>query len=183
VAVAALEDVVRIAVKLYAVEPASVEPSRFVGVFHGWIQRGEVPGLLIDVADYSHVHEGPGVMLIGHEADHAIDLGEGRPGIAYSRKREPEGTLEDRVRAAIEAVELAADEIEADPGAGDVRFDRDELLVRVNDRLAAPSDEATFEALLPVVAAALAELHPGRPASVERVADPGGPLTLRVRLA
>jgi len=182
-AVATLDDVVRIAVKLYALEPASVEMDRFIGVFHGWIQRGAVPGLLIDVADYAHVHEGPGVMLIGHEADHAIDVGEGRPGIAYSRKREPEGTLEDRIRSAIEAVELAAGELEGDPDAGGVRFGRDELLLRVNDRLAAPNDEATYEALRPALEAALAELRPGRPASIERVPDAGGPLTIRVRLA
>ncbi|MBY0396577.1 MAG: hypothetical protein K2X91_08940, partial [Thermoleophilia bacterium] len=80
-------DAVRIGVKLYAEDPAAVRPDRFIPVFHGWIQRGAVPGLLIDVADYAHVPQGPGVMLIGHEADHAIDLGEGRPGVLYQRKR------------------------------------------------------------------------------------------------
>jgi hypothetical protein len=182
VAVASAEDAVRIGVKLYADEPAALDLERFIGVFHGWIQRGAVPGLLIDVADYSHVHHGPGVMLIGHEADHAIDLGEGRPGILYQRKRDPEGALADRVRAAIEAAELAAAAIEDDPDAGDVRFGRDELLLRVNDRLAVPNDEAGFEALRPAVESAIAELRPGRPASIERVEDPGGPLAVRVRV-
>ena len=39
-------------------------------------------------------------MLIGHEADRSIDLGEGRPGVLYQRKRDAEGTLEERFAAA-----------------------------------------------------------------------------------
>jgi len=31
-----------------------------------------VPGLLIDVADYAHVPDGPGVILIGHDVDYGI---------------------------------------------------------------------------------------------------------------
>lgn len=178
-----LEDAVRVGVKLYADDPERVDPARFIPLFHGWIQRGEVDGLPIDVADYAHVHEGPGVMLIGHEADHAIDLGEGRPGILYQRKREPEGTLEERIGAALAAVDRAADQIEADPDAGGVGFGRDEILVRLLDRRAAPNDEVTAEALRSAVEAALATARPGRSAAIERVDDPTGPLALRVRLS
>jgi hypothetical protein len=178
-----LDDAVRIGVKLYAREPERVDPARFIPLFHGWIQGGTVDGLPIDVADYAHVHQGPGVMLIGHEADHAIDLGEGRPGILYQRKREPEGTLEERVGAALAAADRAAEQIEADPGAGGVEFARDEILVRVLDRRAAPNDEATAAELLPAVEAAVAAARPGRTATIERVDDPTGPLALRGRLS
>ena len=180
---ATLEDAVRIGVKLYAHDPERVDPARFIPLFHGWIQRDAVDGLPIDVADYAHVRHGPGVMLIGHEADHAIDLGEGRPGILYQRKRDPEGTFEERIGAALAAAERAADHIEADPDAGGVEFGRDEILVRVLDRRAAPNDEATAAALLPAVEAALAAARPGRTATIERVDDPTGPLAVRVRLS
>ena len=123
-------------------------------------------------------------MLIGHEADRSLDLGEGRPGVVYQRKREGEGSLEDRIAAAIEAADGLADDLEADPAAGGVRFGRDEILLRINDRLNAPNDEATLEALRPAIEAAVERARPGRPATVERVADdPKGPLRVRVRLS
>lgn len=180
---AALEDAVRIGVKLYADDPERVDPARFIPLFHSWIQQDAIDGLPIDVADYAHVHQGPGVMLIGHEADHAIDLGEGRPGILYQRKRDPEGTFEERVTAALAAVDRAADQIEADPAAGGIGFGRDEILVRVLDRRAAPNDEAAAAALRPAVEAAVAAARPGRTATIEHVDDPTGPLALRVRLS
>jgi hypothetical protein len=122
-------------------------------------------------------------MLIGHEADRSLDLGEGRPGVLYQRKREPEGSLEDRVAAAIEAADAIAGDLEDDPDAGGVRFGRDEILLRVTDRLNAPNDDATLEALLPAIEGALARVRPGRAAVIERVAeDPRGPLRARIRL-
>lgn len=43
-----------------------------IDVFHRFIQRGLVEGLILDVADYRHVPDGPGVMLIGHDVDYAV---------------------------------------------------------------------------------------------------------------
>ena len=64
-----------------------------------------------------------------------------------------------------------------------MRFGRDEILLRVNDRLAAPNDDATLDALRPAIEAALARARPGRAATIERVTeDPRGPLRARVRL-
>lgn len=175
---------VRIGAKLYADDPAVIDLPGFVPIFHGWIQRRILDGVPIDVADYAHVPEGPGVMLIGHEADRSIDLGEGRPGVLYQRKREPRGTLEDRFAAAIAAADGLADEIEADPAAGGAAFGRDEVLLKVIDRRLAPNDDATLEELRPAIEAALATVRPGRHATLERLTeDPEGPLSVRVRLA
>ncbi len=95
-------------------------------------------------------------MLIGHEADRALDLGEGRPGVLYQRKRESAGTLEDRFAAAIAAADAMAEAIEADPAANGLRLGRDEILLRVTDRLDAPNEDATLDALRPAIEAALA---------------------------
>ena len=56
--------------------------------------------LLLDVADYKHVQEGPGIVLIGHEADYSLDLGGGRAGLVYDRNRgwETMPSLAERVR-------------------------------------------------------------------------------------
>jgi hypothetical protein len=180
----AATEIVRIGAKLYAENPEVIDLPAYIPLFHGWIQGGDLDGVPIDVADYGHVPDGPGVMLLGHEADRSLDLGEGRPGVVYQRKREGEGSLEDRITAAIEAADGLADELEADPAAGGVRFGRDEILLRINDRLNAPNDDATLDALCPAIEAALERVRPGRTATIERVADdPKGPFRARVRLA
>ena len=177
-------DLVRIGAKLYAENPEVIDLEAYVPLFHAWIQGKGLDGVPIDVADYAHVPDGPGVMLIGHEADRSIDLGEGRPGVVYQRKRDGEGSLEDRFAASIGAADRLAADIEDDPAAGGVRFGRDEILIRVNDRLAAPNDDATLDVLRPSIAAALGTVRAGRTATtIERVTeDPRGPLTVRVLL-
>lgn len=176
-------DVVRIGVKLYAEEPEQVDPAAYIALFHGWIQGRVLDGVPIDVADYAHVPEGPGVMLIGHEADRSLDLGEGRPGALYQRKRDLGGTLEERFALVLSEADRMADLIESDEASGGVRFGRDEMLIRINDRLGAPNDDATLEVLRPAVEAALARVRPGLGPEVTRVHDdPKGPLRLRVRL-
>ena len=177
-------DLVRIGAKLYAENPEVIDLEAYVPLFHGWIQQKTLDGVPIDVADYAHVPDGPGVMLIGHEADHSIDLGEGRPGIVYQRKRDAEGDLGGRFAAAIEAADRLATELEDDLAAAGVRFGRDEILIRINDRLAAPNDDATLDALRPAIEAALGAVRPGRAAAIGRVTtDPKGPLSVRVRLS
>lgn len=176
-------DLVRIGAKLYAEEGAAIDLEGLIPLLHGWIQRGSLDGVPIDVADYKHVPDGPGVMLIGHEADRSLDLGEGRPGALYQRKREGAGTLEERFASAIAAADRLAADLEAEPALDGVRFGRDEILLVVADRLRAPNDDATFEDLRPAIAAGVAAVRPGREATLERVADdPKGPLRVRVRL-
>ena len=40
--------------------------------------------MLIDVADYGHVPQGPGVVLVAHEANIYLDRLDGRTGLTYS---------------------------------------------------------------------------------------------------
>src|SRR3954470_4156291 len=131
----------KIHVKLYAENPP--EPDRLVPVFHGWIREKKLDELAIDVADYEHVHEGPGVVLVGHAFDYYWDLGEGRPGLMYTRKREapaPEARLADAVRRALVGCRL----LEQDPALPGLAFTTNELLIRLPDRLRAPSSATEF---------------------------------------
>ncbi len=73
-------------VKLFVRDPEKVDLEAVVPVFHSWIQGQIFDELLLDVADYSHVPDGPGVVLIGHEADYALDNTDGRLGVRYNRK-------------------------------------------------------------------------------------------------
>src|SRR5229473_5672560 len=74
-------------VKVFARQPAPIDQGDAIAVFHRWIQNRECPEMLIDVADYRHVPDGPGVMLIGHEASYSLDNTKGRLGLLYSRKQ------------------------------------------------------------------------------------------------
>lgn len=170
----------RLGVKVYLDVPAELDAEPAIGIFHGWIQRDALEGILIDVADYRHVHHGPAVMLIGHERDLVLDMGEGRPGLACIDKRGDAETLSAQVvgtaRHAIAAAELLAEEPAiAVRGVGD-----GEVRVAILDRLRAPSGGAGEAATRGAVEAAAAELFPGEDVSVEAVADPGGPVAFRI---
>lgn len=166
----------KIHIKIYANNPP--EPDKLVPVFHGWIREKKLDELAIDVADYEHVHEGPGVVLVGHAFDYYWDLGDGRPGLIYSRKREtpPEETrLADAVRRALVGARL----LEQDPALQGLSFRTNELLVRLPDRLRAPSNAAGFEALKLELEPLVAKLY-GVPATIERVGNDRELLAARV---
>ncbi len=124
--------------------PVELEP--FIPLFHRVIQQGSVPGLLLDVADYMHVPAGPGVVLIGHDVDYAIDGAGGRAGLLTLRKRagnEPLGELlRDTLHKALSCVRA----IEAD-GSAKVSFAVDAVRIDVVDRLVAENIADAFEAM------------------------------------
>src|SRR5262249_46133967 len=112
-------------VKFFVEQPETVDLEPFMGVFNHWIQDQVVPDeLLIDVADYRHVWGGPGVVLVGHEANYSLDNGEHRLGLLYNRKAPVPGSNTDRLRQAVRAALLAAQRLAQQPG---VRFDGQSL--------------------------------------------------------
>jgi hypothetical protein len=137
-------------VKIFIESPGAIHLGDAIGVFHQWIKDGVGPELLIDVADYLHVPEGPGILLIGHEANYSFDDREGRPGLLYNRKAVLDGDFQTRLKQAHEAALAACDRLEQEPAfGGKLKFDRNSLEVFVNDRLLAPNTEETWHALQP----------------------------------
>jgi hypothetical protein len=133
----------RLSFKLFFDPPAGFEVTQFVPVFHSWIQSHAIADhLLIDVADYSHVHNGPGVVLVSHEANYSLDSRGGRWGLTYQRKQPISGTFAQRLRIAYQAVQKAAELL-----SEKLKFRKDEIEFRICDRLAAPNDPATLEAV------------------------------------
>ena len=130
----------------------AVDPVRFIDVFHRWIQDGVLEELLIDVADYRHVPEGPGVVLIAHEADYSMDHTDGQWGLRYNRKAKLDGTNEDRIRqaigAAVSACVLLEKEFAAAPA---LRFNRSSFELFINDRALAPNTQESAAELVPLL--------------------------------
>ena len=133
-------------VKLFLKGDVDLDP--VIPIFHSWIQDQVFAELLLDVADYRHVHHGPGIILIGHEADYSIDDADGRQGVRYNRKAPLEGDNESRLTQAARAALLAAQRLAADSRLnGKLNFNGQDIELFVNDRLVAPNNDRTRAAL------------------------------------
>ena len=58
-----------------------------IPVFHRWITQRVLDEVLVDVADYRHVFQGPGITLVGHESTYHLDEQNGELGLVCFRKR------------------------------------------------------------------------------------------------
>ena len=144
------DSIQHINLKVFIKDPEAFVVADAVAVFHRWIRDSLCPEMLIDVADYAHVPAGPGLLLIGHEANYSFDNRENRMGLLYNRKAPLEGTFQSRLEQAYRAALDACERLEQEPELVDkVRFDRDALEVFVNDRLLAPNNEETWQTVRP----------------------------------
>lgn len=124
--------------------PLEIDLARFIEVFHGWVSAQSADEMLIDVADYRHVPSGPGVLLVGLEADYGMDNAGGRFGLLYNRKAPLDGSNRDRFRAALHRALGACQRLETElPG---LKFDRQQFELFINDRALAPNTTETWEA-------------------------------------
>lgn len=177
----AISQLQRIGLKLF-VGKSSFALRDLVPIYHRWIQQHLVDGLPIDVADYQHVPGGPGVMLVAHEGNYAMDLGEGRTGLLYYRKQPVAGSLGERFVSLARTVLLAAKQLEEEPSlAGRIEFPGNELQLIANDRLLAPNCEDTFAAISPAMNDLLAKLYDGAKCEIQREADPGELFRVSIR--
>jgi len=132
-------------IKIFAKTDAGVNVADAIPVFHRWIQNRALPEMLIDVADYSHVPEGPGVLLIAHEANYSLDQARDQLGLLYNRKAKDGSGIS--LRQAYDAAVKACERLETEPEfGGKLAFDRNHLELVLNDRLVYPNtDEAWGE--------------------------------------
>lgn len=171
----------KLQIKFFAKPNAGFDVESVVPVFHRFIREHAFDELMIDVADYKHVKNGPGVVLVGDANDYYLDEGEGRPGLLFSRKRHgagPEGRLREGFARALKACTL----LEAAPElGGKLSFATNEVLVRLPDRLNAPNDDATFSEVSAELAPLLDKLFGAGGYAVERGLPAPEALSLRVK--
>ena len=165
-------------VKVYVENPETINLADFAAVFNTWIQTQRLEELLIDVADYLHVHNGPGIMLIGHEADYSLDNQGGRLGLLYNRKEQLDGTTEAKLAQAERAALTAAQILEKENG---LKFNGSEVQVIVNDRLLVPNSVETFETLQPDLESFFNQLYSGAEYSLTHRSDPRERFTIDVK--
>jgi hypothetical protein len=174
-------DLHKFCVKYFATDPSAVRLDAFIPVYHRWIQKQAVEGMLVDVADYGHLPQGPGVMLIAHEADYGMDQAEGPLGLLYIRKTPSSGPLSDRIAGGFRAALGACVKLENEPEfQGKLTFKAGGAVFIANDRLNAPNTEEAFGALRADLAAALAKVYPSG-VELRRIStDPRRRLTVEI---
>lgn len=175
--------------KLFLQDAPQVNLEDFIPVFHDWIQHQRLDELLIDVVDYRHVHDGPGVMLIAHDAHYAIDVAGGRMGLLYSRRRETHPSrkaiqsVAERLHSVLGCAFKACRLLEAEPSLqGRLKFRGDEMLLRINDRLVSPTLDA-FDDLQLHLKPLLADLYTDCQVEMERDGGTDSRLTVAIKVS
>jgi len=162
-------NVQHINIKFFIENPETVKLEEYQGIFNTWIQRHVTDELLVDVAEYLHVHDGPGIVLIGHEANYSLDNTGGRLGLLYNRKAQLEGTTQDKLGQAARAALIAARLLEKENG---LKFNGRETQLLINDRLLAPNTTETFTLLAPDLKEFFGRLYKGTDIELKHTPDP-----------
>ncbi len=168
--------------KFFAAEAdaGGIDILKLIPIYHRWIQQDALDALLIDVADYSHVPAGPGVMLIAFEGNYALDETDHERGVLYYSKRALPGELSERFARvpsrALKAARLMQAELE-----GALQVPGDRLQFFANDRLIAPNTDAAYAALEPALRSFLDRLYDGARYQVMRATDPKERMSVRVQ--
>ncbi|MCY3992112.1 MAG: hypothetical protein OXF50_12905 [Caldilineaceae bacterium] len=130
----------RLSVKFFF-EELSIDVESFIPVFHRWIRENVVPNeLLLDVADYKHIVDGPAILLVGHEADYVVDVTDAKPGLMYVRKRDSGSDLSDALGTtlsqALNGVKLTESDVDL---KGKLKLRTDAATIVLLDRLNYPN--------------------------------------------
>ena len=166
-------DVHKIGIKIFAEQNNSIDLPELIPVFHHWIQNELLDNLLIDVADYSHVQSGPGVVLVAHEGNYAFDETDNRRGMVYYSKQDMDGNFQDRLVTVCHHVLRACQLLQDDEKTRDqIKFQGSSIQVFSNDRLMAPNTDETFSLLEGELKKFLDRLYPGTEYDLTRETDP-----------
>ena len=171
-----------LSVKYFVEDQAGVKVQELIPVFHRWIREDVLEDeLIIDVANYAHVPKGPGVMLICALGHYGLDMGRGRAGLRYRRRRVTRGGAQEQLADAFRRALLAASLLETDPALeGRYRFRTDEVELVIYDRLLAPSNAETWESVDPPLRSFITKLYEDDEVSLEFTSSDNEPFAVRV---
>jgi hypothetical protein len=172
----------KLSVKFFVEPPNDVPLTQFIDVFHGWIQAGD--GDYHDVADYSHMQAGPGIVLVANDANISIDETENRRGLLFNNKRLLSGSNHERLRTVVASALENCRKLEAEPTLrGKLRFSANEAVIWVNDRLAGTNTDESFQEFKCEIEPFGKKLYGGAETSLERDSDPRRRLHVRIKSA
>lgn len=160
----------KLAVRIFIEKPNNVPLTDFIDIFHGWIQATD--GVYHDVADYSHMAAGPGVVLVANSANIAIDETDNRRGLLFTQKASAKGTNGEVIKSALRAALENCRKLESDAKLkGDLKFSGQEISIVINDRLVGANSDAAFAELEPEIKAVARALFAGAAFTLHRDND------------
>jgi hypothetical protein len=167
-------------VKLFVESPNAVPLTDFIDIFHSWIQATE--GVYHDVADYSHMQAGPGIVLIANDANFGIDESDNRRGLLYSRKAPLSGSNQERLAAVLRSSLEYCRKLEREPKlGGKFKTLGNEAVIGINDRLFWPNTQESFAAVLPDIERFAETLFGDADINLEREPEERRKFAVRVR--
>lgn len=173
-------DLQKLNVKFFVEPPNRVALTEFIDIFHSWIQATD--GVYHDVADYSHMQAGPGIVLVANDAHVSIDETENRRGLLFSQKRQLDGSNQERLRTVFRAALENCRKLEDEPALrGKLRFAANEAVVSLNDRLLGLNSEESFDEFKDEVEAFAKQVYGDAEVRFERDADPRQRLNVRLK--
>jgi hypothetical protein len=172
-------EIQQLSVRIAAQKQRAFDPEALIPVFHRWIRERRLPHrLLIDVADYRHVHDGPGVLIIAHECHFGVGRSGGRLGFEYSRKRDQPGPAREKLREALRDSFAICHLLEAEETVP-LSFRSGNLELRVMSRLYARPGAESAAAFRPELESVAKPLY-GDGIDITSIEDPGGPFGMRL---
>lgn len=173
-------DLQKINVKFFLAVPNAVPLTAFIDIFHGWIQTTD--GIYHDVADYSHMEAGPGIVLVANDAHVSIDETGNRRGLLFSQKSNLTGSNQEKLRAVLRSALEYCRRLEQEPALrGKLKYSGNEVLISVNDRLTAPNTDESFQGIRSEIEALAKTLYGDREVTFERDRDPRKRLNVHIR--
>jgi hypothetical protein len=166
--------------KIHLENAGAAKPQEWFQVFNTWIP--DPAEIFVDVADYSHVEDGPVILLSGHETFYSLDGIGRRLGLLYDRRQPLAGSEAGKLKATLSAVLNAAVRLENDAGFSEKpRFLAGDLLFAVNNRALSPNNEATLAAVKPELEALLGKVYGAGGFSLEREPDARQKFAVRIK--
>jgi hypothetical protein len=160
----------KLSLKLFVEQPNSVPLTDFIEIFHGWIQAAD--GVYHDVADYSHMQAGPGIILIANDANVSIDESGNRRGLLFSQKSRLPGSNQERLRTVLHSALENCRRLEEEPALrGKLRFTVNEAVISLNNRLLGANSQEAFDELKGDVEVVAGQLLGGAKFKLERDSD------------
>ena len=162
--------------------PGQLDLSVLIPVFHRWIQHGVLSQILpIDVADYRHVEQGPGILLIGHHAHLSVEAASDRTALVFAYKRTAPGPAKTHIASALDSALEAALRLAQEPTVK-LELDTSSVEVSVLNRLLAPNTDASYAALADTLKALAADWYAPQTVEISRTTQTPQPLAARLRV-
>ena len=121
----------------------------FVAFFHNWIQEDRIPNhIMVDVVDYKHIPDGPGIMLIAHEGYFSLDFEDNELGLLYMRKTQLGDNVAETISAIQQILDFAVELIKINSAIGEKIEFSDEYQILSNNRFEFPNNAESEKKLL-----------------------------------